>query len=700
MLPLTCGCSPLNLMVMIFGVVTVAFTDMTNNDLINEIMSRASVPTAVHLRGKLGPNGRFAPLHDDERPEDEAETIARDALRSAGLQNTTWEIVSHYRTKHNGATHIAMQQKVDSLMCSNCFLQCNVDSRGRVINLAYTAHVIEPVQDLTPSISPYTALAVVVSLWNKTVPSAEPKETKFRKTARGEELVEVVYGAMDGLSPEDVSISLTIIVTGTDETKLAWRVAIETEKPFHMYEVWVEAAPSNPPSTQVMQIIDLVNWDNWGDNIERAGDINQDHVPKKMKSSIASIPKPKNTTRAPSYEVYGIPHLDPTLGSRQVRDDIDLESSPLGWHDQGNGNSFTVTVGNNVCAQNNPTGSTTRGCIDTYRPDGFAELEFKFQFDQFADPKTRPTLDAAITNLFYWHNVHHDIFYRYGFDEPSGNFQENNFNQGGLGSDSVQANAQDGAGMNNANFATPIDGQRPRCRMYLWNGYTPFKDGDFDSGIIVHEIGHGVSNRLTGGPMTSGCLPTGQSGGMGEGWSDWWAVQLMQEERYRPEDAFPMGDYVRQGGIRNYPYSYDMDINPATFSYLSRTGYTGVHAIGSVWCGILHDVYWDMRASYGFSADWYDQSSGAGNIVLWKNVVDGLKLQPCRPTFVDARDAIILADEQNYEGRHTCVLWCGFARRGLGLSASTTGYLDRNPVEGYDAPSQCICESSLANRKL
>eukprot|EP00664_Eupelagonemidae_sp_cell27_P004518 gene4518-9767_t len=143
-----------------------------------------------------------------------------------------------------------------------------------------------------------------------------------------------------------------------------------------------------------------------------------------------------------------------------------------------------------------------------------------------------------------------------------------------------------------------------------------------------------------------------------------------------------MGDYVRAGGIRNYPYSYDMEVNPATFGYISRSGYTGVHAIGSVWCGILHDVYWVMRREYGFSPNWYDGT--AGNNILWQNVLDGLKLQPCRPTFVDARDAILLADEQNYGGRHTCTMWCAFARRGLGLSASTTGHTDRNPTEGFD----------------
>ena len=38
-----------------------------------------------------------------------------------------------------------------------------------------------------------------------------------------------------------------------------------------------------------------------------------------------------------------------------------------------------------------------------------------------------------------------------------------------------------------------------------------------DNGIIVHECGHGISNRLTDGPSSSGCLSNVKQ--MGEGWS-------------------------------------------------------------------------------------------------------------------------------------------------------------------------------------
>ena len=62
----------------------------------------------------------------------------------------------------------------------------------------------------------------------------------------------------------------------------------------------------------------------------------------------------------------------------------------------------------------------------------------------------------------------HDVLYRHGFDEAAGNFQEQNFSAGGMGSDSVLAEAQDGSGTDNANFATPSDGRNPRMQMFLW----------------------------------------------------------------------------------------------------------------------------------------------------------------------------------------------------------------------------------------
>jgi len=322
--------------------------------------------------------------------------------------------------------------------------------------------------------------------------------------------------------------------------------------------------------------------------------------------------------------------------------------------------------------------------LNNYRPDGGASLNFAFPVDFTVEPDKYK--DATVTNLFYWNNLIHDVFYAAGFIEDSGNFQENNFGLGGKGIDAVQANAQDGSGFNNANFMTPPDGQRPRMRMYLWNAQRPMRDGDLDSGIIVHEYGHGISNRLTGGPSNVNCLQSLQSGGMGEGWSDFWAVCFQMKETTKSTDSFPMGAYANWGkGIRPFPYATNFQIDPQTFGYLNMNNYQAVHAIGSVWCTILNEVYWEFVNNYGFNPDWYNGQ--AGNNILFQDVVDGLKLQPCNPTFVDARNAILLADSVNYDGEHVCNLWRSFARRGLGTNAESkpTGRV----VESFSVPPEC-----------
>lgn len=77
--------------------------------------------------------------------------------------------------------------------------------------------------------------------------------------------------------------------------------------------------------------------------------------------------------------------------------------------------------------------------------------------------------DGSITNLFYLNNRIHDVFYKFGFTESAKNFQQNNFGLGGLGNDYVEAEGQDGGGVNNANFGTPSDGNKPYMQMYLWS---------------------------------------------------------------------------------------------------------------------------------------------------------------------------------------------------------------------------------------
>ena len=421
----------------------------------------------VHKRN-MTEHGRFGHIHPEQRIGENPLMIARDALRHEGLDPTQWVVQSDYADKRTGMAHLSFRQHLAGLECVNCIAVCNIDKLGRVVSLGYTA---ANAGSTTPTITARSALEHAFGLWNATVP-ADVAVTESSS-------VHEVYGAVKGLSPFDVKIQLEFLATAGDEAALVWEISIETEDPYyHMYEIAVSAK-----NGEVLQLYDLVNWDHWGTPDPNA---NRTALRGARDTHMPSAPAPgrnqKSAARTGVYDVFAIPNLDPSMGSRLVRDDdVDFRSSPLGWHDQGETRrEFTDTHGNNVCAQNNPQSSSSRTCdlnsiSGAVRADGGSNLDFVFNFDKSASPTSGSTLDAAITNLFYWHNIVHDIFYLNGFDEVAGNFQENNFGLGGQGDDGVQANAQDGAGFNNANFATPADGQRPRCRMYLWNAFSPMR---------------------------------------------------------------------------------------------------------------------------------------------------------------------------------------------------------------------------------
>jgi len=283
----------------------------------------------------------------------------------------------------------------------------------------------------------------------------------------------------------------------------------------------------------------------------------------------------------------------------------------------------------------------------------------------------------------------------YGFNERSGNFQQNNFGKGGRGGDAVIANAQDGAGYNNANFATPPDGYPGKMRMYVWNTAEPYRDGDLENGIITHEYAHGMSTRLTGGPANSNCLAFGESGGMGEGWGDMLATLIRMRRNYTRKTDFSMGSYAagQQKGIRKFLYSTHMETNPSTYSFIRKPAYSGVHAKGEVWAVMLYEVYWNLVEKHGFSEDLFnpgssdpdlpDAKSPAGNVMFLQLIIDGMKFQPCMPSFVDARDAILEADEANFGGNNVCEIWRGFAKRGLGVKAKKGG------KEDFTLPTEC-----------
>ena len=222
-------------------------------------------------------------------------------------------------------------------------------------------------------------------------------------------------------------------------------------------------------------------------------------------------------------------------------------------------------------------------------------------------------------------------------------------------------------------------------------------DGDFDNGIIAHEYGHGISTRLAGGRLNSSCLNNKDQ--MGEGWSDWFALMM----QLKPGDVGVakrgIGTFVSSQltdglGIRSYVYTTDRALNPMTyaftnnFQFLDEDGLeqTSVHGVGSVWATMLWDLTWAYINKYGYNDNKY--IGNGGNNKVMQLVIDGLKLMPCSPTFVTARNALIAADQATTGGKDFCMIWDVFASRGLGVNASAgDGNIGNDQVEDFTTPA-------------
>ncbi|CEL56171.1 hypothetical protein RSOLAG1IB_11860 [Rhizoctonia solani AG-1 IB] len=374
-------------------------------------------------------------------------------------------------------------------------------------------------------------------------------------------------------------------------------------------------------------------------------------------------------TAKASCRVIPFTSQDPSDGFEVITDPHDPISSPNGWHQYGT-TSTTTTSGNNVISYKSSISGVSSQSSETNN--------YNYVFNSATAPTVSPNVDAARVNAFYVGNMIHDLTYRYGFTETSYNFQQNNNGLGGAQNDRVEISVQDSFGSNNAVFGTPPDGQPGQMLMFLWTYTSPQGDGALENDIVTHEYGHGISNRLTGGG-TATCLQTTESQGLGEGWSD--ALADWTEQKSATERPFTLGSYVYTKNIRTYPYSTNTTVNPRTYATLNDL--TATHSIGEVWALIWHEIYAALIEKHGFTTEKNNPDLTAGNTVALHLYIDGMKLQPCNPTFIAARNAVIQADANRYGGANKCLLWTAYAKRGLGYGATTT------KVDSKTLPPEC-----------
>ncbi len=455
----------------------------------------------------------------------------------------------------------------------------------------------------------------------------------------------------------------------------------------------------------------------------------------------ADSPAPQSPNTVAPGSGMQFPEIAPTIVSMHIA--YDPVASQNGWINDcpagGCTANETQTLGNNVLACLDRTGGAGANICDTDansvldgngrpigNPDantrnrdflGTAPRDFETGFlppPQGGNPEagqtasntpldTSPSTPAnnsfrrgSVTHLFYLSNWYHDKLYRLGFDEAAGNFQVTNFSGMGVGNDRVLADAQDSSGVDNANFATPPDGTSGRMQMYRFTGPTVDRDGSLDAEVVLHELSHGTSNRLIGNGAGLNWDP---ARGMGEGWSDFYALSLLNNTNAdNPTGRFPSGAYATYKfsglayfdnyvyGIRRFPYTSDNSVNPMTWADVddvtnnlsggiaptpvtfNLNGGMEVHNAGEVWALTL----WDVRSRVILDAAGANGDVPTGNHTMLQLVTDGLKMTPINPSFTEARDAILQADCATNACANEASVWGGFADRGLGYGAQAS----------------------------
>jgi len=578
-----------------------------------------------------------------------------------------WEVTKEHISSISNIHHIYFTQTINKIQIANTASSIHLNERGDVItsNINFIKNSFVKSKGISsPSISAIKAIQLISYDLGYTI--KKPLKVFNKKTEANQKML-VSNG---GISENDISAELIYSLNNDNELTLAWEVSILEIGYMHSWDVLIDAL-----SGKIIDKIDLVIYCNY----ENEAGLETSQYSSFIKKSVTDS---NNLNCQECYEVVAMPLESPYYGERSiVVNPSDNEASPFGWHDIDgiDGDEYYTTRGNNINAYISSSGE------GDYQPYGGELLEFtEYPFDQEFSEEER-FLDASITNLFYWGNIAHDVFYRYGFNEQAGNFQVNNYGNGGHDEDPIIAKGQLQLDFCNAYFIPFSDGNRS----FLVMNACGDKDGSFDNLTIVHEYTHGLTNRILG--SGAGCRKDETPW---EGWSDWYGLMLTLS----PEDVsetprgiatYLLGQGAEGQGGRPFPYSTDMNINPQTYDYIKY--YENNHKVGSVWASILWELTWVLIEEYGYDPDIYnfkgDINQDAGNIIAMAIVTEGLKIGDCSDGFVEARNAIFLAFNTIYEGEPDCFLWEAFAKRGLGFYASEGSADDvTDGVESFEMP--------------
>ena len=430
-----------------------------------------------------------------------------------------------------------------------------------------------------------------------------------------------------------------------------------------------------------------------------------------------------------AWDYYPVDRGSPADGHTQS-----LRTFPAAWLADGattldgpNAHVYTDVADDNLASASDEIAASSPGSWNhpaTLRDSGVGCAALAPCTWDSATPRSWQTnLKQNATQVFYFVNSFHDWLAAppFGFDSASGSFD---------GADSLEAQTLDGADtsdapggppvpgggfpdvdhVDNANMSTPPDGQRPRMQMFLFPGdpTRPDYNGGDDAAVVYHEYTHGLSNRLVTYPVGASALVGHQSDSMGEGWSDWYAMDHLYGHGF---DAGPVNfGYFANGSRPNRPDGTTLRSQPMNCVPGSGTSTDGAGlCMGSATAGDGGYTYGDLgKVVTDATGAPEPEVHGDGEIwgqTLWQLrdrlvadlggpagldrarllVTEGMRLSPPAPSFLDMRDAILAADTAN-GGSDAARISEVFAQRGMGYLASTTGSDDVAPVEDFSLP--------------
>lgn len=606
----------------------------------------------------------------------------------------------------NQTRSIAFEQRWQGRQIFPTNMVGSVSSDGRLMGLSGVTvkNVGEKIEALDPELTPEDAIRAATENLGGSIGDAILERTD---TPEGAELRQTFSAGEIFAAP--VPVRLIYFLASGDSVRLVWEVhAGLREDPF-IYQVLVDAQTGDVLYRHSATDHDMPRYLSYVDVLNTpTSDARTDYRPADNPFPLTPGPNTPDGSQGGA------------IAAQMLATNGDTAVSVGGWTADG----LMTTTGNNVIAfvdldgdgEADAAEQPTASLVDIA---GVSTREFNFPADFSQAPQVQANRDAATVNTFIMANWWHDRMAELGFTEAAGNFQEVNSTGMGVGGDPIRARLH--VGTDNSTFFTPsADGLCcPRLNSFTWTGPNPDRDSGFDTEILIHEFTHGLSNRIIGGPNVRGLDGGGQAGGLGEGYSDLYALLLLRTTDEDPDGIYVVGGYAvfhlnpafgqpanwddnYYFGIRHFPYSTDLCVNPFTLTDMQPATYDitpipsggcsgtppvspwletrsgGVHDMGEIWAVTVWEARRNLFDKHG---------ADAGNELMLQLLTDSMFNLQRNPTFIEARDAIFTADLARTGGANRCELWRGFAKRGMGVGAATP--TSGSFTESFQIPEEC-----------